>query len=205
MSVAWFQAVAAVTPTANTVSGLIGTKETSAVNAGVLFTVAKTSTNTAGIELTDNSGKTGYWDTAAGHAVDGLEPSKGYDTYVYSVTASKAAGAGDTTLAELLDQMYEDTTSYPSHKIYLRVTAGSQARVATASADVYKAAGEGATVTVEIALADGGATTSWTGLTVYASVKANTTEEIFASASTLYAGATLSATVGTASADFAAA
>lgn len=101
--------------------------------------------------------------------------------------------------------MYENTTAYPDHKLYLRVTAGSQARVATDSDDVYKAASEGATATVEFALVDGGATHSWTNLSVYASVKANTTEDVYANASTIYANAKLTATVGTSSGAFAAA
>ena len=193
---AWYTATASASTYANTVNASITTAQTNASLDGVLFTVARTSADAdlEGEQLTDNSGKTAYYLDSTLHG--NIAPSKGYTTVVYSVTASKQGSSGDLSLAQLLTNIYNSGTT----SVYLRVTAGSQARVATSlgtnDANVYVAGAEGATVTVACELSSTGATTTWTGLTVYASIKANTTEEDFSSAATLYSNATLSATVG---------
>ena len=199
---AWFTASGEATTKANTVAGTLTTAQTSATVSGILFTVARTSADSSlqDVQLTDNSGKTAYYLDSTLH--DNITPTKGYATVVYSITASRSPDSGDLTLQQLLVNLYNNTAS---HKIYLRVTAGSQARVATSTSGdtgVYAAGQEGATVTVACDLSSTGATTSWSSLTVYASVKATTTEENFANAATLYANATLSATVGSDSAAF---
>ena len=200
---AWFTASGEASTKANTVAGTLSTAQTSATVSGILFTVERTSADSAleGVQLTDNSGKTAYYLDHTLH--DNIAPSKGYATVVYSVTATRSPDNGDLTLAQLLVNLYNNTSEVEGHRyVYLRVTAGAKARVATSSGSVYAAGGEGATVTVPCELSSTGATTSWASLTVYASVKATTTEEDFANAATLYAAATLSATVGTASAAF---
>ena len=192
---------ASVTAKATTENETITTAKTDATLGGIKFTVAETSRDVSGIQLTDNNGKTAYYLDGTLHS--NIAPSKGYGTMVYSITATRSPDEGDLTLAQLLVNLYNNTAEVSSKRyIYLRVTAGSQARVSatlgTNDADVYDAGAEGATAVVACELSSSGATASWTGLTVYASVKANTGEENFSSAADLYANATLSATVGTA-------
>lgn len=119
------------------------------------------------------------------------------------------------TLQQALISYYFANIGEAEHLyLYVRVTNGSQARIANAAADVYAATAENHTtdanaITFQFELSSTGATTSWdVGGTLYASIKANTTndgEYTTADVATTYAGATINATVGTATSAFTAA
>lgn len=175
------------------------------------WTVTHKTEDLTGIQLTDNAGKTGYWDTGANQAVTGITPSKGYGSVTYHV-AVELVGGGSMTLQQALTSYYLANIGEAEHLyLYVRVTNGTQARIANAAANVYAAGAEAHTsdtdaVTFQFELSSTGATTSWdVSGTLYASIKATTTDEgayTASSAAALYANATINATVGTATAAF---
>lgn len=164
-TVAWFQATANATYSVANDSFAIAAQAYSESIGNVLFT-ASISEESVNCELSNAEGKTGYIVGGVVTEIDATENC--YQVITVTITASKTAG--DSTLTQLLVNLYNNATLAPSHNIAVRATPAGQA-LAKWVADSTPTSSElsslyagtlAAAADTNIALSSDGSVTSWT-------------------------------------------
>jgi hypothetical protein len=183
-TVAWFTVSTKVNVSQASTGQLVSLKSNTQQTSNILWTVAP-STSAPTLDLTDNTGKSFYWDTATGAAVQ-YTPSAPSAVVTYNATAALKSGANDTTFKQAYMQMYDDHSP-----ILLQITADRDLRIdmdhATTATHAFNVA-KGATKyfnLAEAALQDSDESKAYS-VTFTVSVEGHTGAEDFTSWQDLY-------------------